>query len=56
MKQQFHAWDFESMRRFVIIKTFRFKSLAVQTFDNLRYAEEYDEIYEWIERLGGEIV
>ena len=56
MSKQFNAWDFDAMRRFVIIKTFRHKTAAAHTFDQLRYNGEYEEIYEWIERLGGEIL
>ena len=56
MSKQFNAWDFDAMRRFVIIKTYRHKTAAAHTFDQLRYNEEYEEIYEWIERLGGEVI
>ena len=56
MKKQFEAWDFDNMRRFIIINTYRFKAGAAMTFDHLRYNEDFEEIYEWIERLGGEIL
>ena len=56
MTKKFNAWDFEAMRRFIILKTMRHKTAAAFTFDAFRYQENYDEIFAWIERLGGEII
>lgn len=56
MKKQIEFWDFDAMRRFIIINTYHFKTKAVLTFDMLRSTEAYEEIYKWIENLGGTIV
>ena len=56
MEKVFHVWDFDQMRKFIIVNTYRHKTMAAQTFDRLRYREAYEDIYEWIEYLGGQII
>jgi len=56
MRKQFKPYEFDEMRRFVILRTCYHKTAAADTFDAFRYEENYDEILAWIERLGGEII
>jgi len=56
MSKQFHVCDLDAMRKFVILRTCFHKTAAAHTFDFFRYNEDYEEIYAWIERLGGEVI
>lgn len=52
---KFNITDFEGMRNWLIRKSFNSRSLALRLeyFDRLRYAEDYETIYDFIEEMGG---
>lgn len=54
----FSYFDFDSMRSFLYHceGTISQREARVEWFDLLRIAENYNEIYEMVERFGGKII
>ena len=55
---QFNQFDFESMRQWLKslpCSDIRIMRARLITFDLMRYREAYDEIYNYISIMGGEI-
>ena len=56
---RFDCTDFEDMREWILTLPAPHPAMQewrIDIFDKLRYAEEYEEIYELIKGLGGEII
>lgn len=53
----FKMYDFDSMRKwlYTLNGSFEIRRARINIFDRYRYREDYEAIYDFITKMGGEI-